>query len=760
MKIPDPLGCRETRFRIHTQNTPIIDLKIPSTLNFTLSNLKGTTYSSLVKSGDDIKSGQPLWAIDSKPQFPSPVNGKVTQIVNVPDIRGNKFLPAVSVKPSSDTSSKIFSPLNPLKDSASVLKERIEQAGIQIDSNGIVPLVELLFPKAELSIDAIIISAVDREPGVTSTIQQFRERSKDAITATNLIAKTTGVKKMFIAVPDTLENDLSAVSQPNQIEILTIPAKYPESFDAALIKRTGVQGPVVVINVEAALAVLDAVQLGKIQDTKVISVIGVNNTLVGNYRVSLGARFEDIFSELGIKLTHCDKVVAGGPMRGYAQYALAGSVDTGINALMMIPADSITEWTGEPCIYCGNCVDVCPVNLQPQLLGNYSEFCLFEKTREFEIEQCLECGLCASVCPSKRSLVQMIVLAKKEIQKAEEAQSGDNNEQQSKHPLIPKLATNDPALVLFSTAPKLTVGYAPHWRSKISLAKINFAFIFALIPAIFTGAVVQFYSARTAELNATLGPINRVLKSFVLEMGLNANFLWFSGIFGTVALGIGAGILSEYLCQVSMRQPYHVTNGHGALMGLILTLMMPPSVPAWVLVVGIFLSIFIGKQLFGGIGSYPMHPVMVGWLLVLLSWPQYVYPIGMTSIASAHSSVIVATAVGGVVLCLLGTIRYEIPVAVILSVVLFSLVFQSKIGGVADQLLAGHVVLAAFFIATDSTCSPANKIARWVYGFGVGFLIMLIRAYGIWPDSVPFAILLMNILNPLIDRLRPKVIKG
>jgi len=67
------------------------------------------------------------------------------------------------------------------------------------------------------------------------------------------------------------------------------------------------------------------------------------------------------------------------------------------------------------------------------------------------------------------------------------------------------------------------------------------------------------------------------------------------------------------------------------------------------------------------------------------------------------------------------------------------------------------LLLCAFFIATDSTCSPANQRPMWLYGFGVGFLIVLVRAFGVWPDAVPFAILLMNSIHPLLDRIRPRV---
>ncbi len=126
-----------------------------------------------------------------------------------------------------------------------------------------------------------------------------------------------------------------------------------------------------------------------------------------------------------------------------------------------------------------------------------------------------------------------------------------------------------------------------------------------------------------------------------------------------------------------------------------------------------------------------------------------------------NTAVVVAIILGGVVLCLTGHVRFEIPLGVIIGAIVFFFVFQDRLnGGLMEQLFTGHLFLAAFFLATDSTSSPANKLAMFIFGLGTGTLIMLIRAFGIWPDAVPFAVLLMNVVCPLIDRLKPTVKKG
>ncbi len=312
-----------------------------------------------------------------------------------------------------------------------------------------------------------------------------------------------------------------------------------------------------------------------------------------------------------------------------------------------------------------------------------------------------------------------------------------------------------------------TVGPGPHWRSKTSVTQMNYAFILALLPAAAIGVIAHGFMTDEMHVLGRATGLEWLLGSIVREFGISPGLLASIGAGGVLAMGMGVGVAAEYLIQVLFRQPYHAMNGHGALMGLLVAMFMPVSVPWWTLVIGVFLAILIGKQLYGGIGSYPFHPAMVGWLILLLSWPHHIYPVGMKSIASAHFAVILTTAAGGIALCALGHIRWQIPAAVIGGVILGSLIFGSvapeKLGGgslaeiMAAQFISGHVIIAAFFLATDSTSSPTNNLPAWLFGICMGLLIMLIRTYGQWPDAIPFAVLLSNVLNPLLDRIRPKV---
>jgi len=311
-----------------------------------------------------------------------------------------------------------------------------------------------------------------------------------------------------------------------------------------------------------------------------------------------------------------------------------------------------------------------------------------------------------------------------------------------------------------ATEPSLyTVGVAPHLRSSSSIAVLNWTMVLALLPTAIAGAVSHAYGqASVAPAGMDLTNMSPALTAVARELGVEAASLWFLGIMGTLTLALGLGMLLEYLTQVLMRQPYRALDGHGALMGALLGLMMPPTTPWWVLVFGILLAIVLGKQLYGGIGAYAMHPAVVGWLILLLSWPHHLYPIGSASIAAASVWPVGATLAGGLFLWWQGHIRPQIPLAALASIAIFSLLFAARLqGGPLDQILDGHVMLGAFFLATDATSSPANRRVLWIYGAGFGFLTVLIRAFGVWPDAVPFAVLLMNILSPLLDRIKPRM---
>jgi electron transport complex protein RnfC len=183
-----------------------------------------------------------------------------------------------------------------------------------------------------------------------------------------------------------------------------------------------------VVSVETALAALDAVREGKVQSSKLVTYISPAGEGRANLRVPMGTRFRDLFQKQGLAPRDQDKVIAGGPLRGFTQYSLDVSVDQGVDAFMLMPREVIEHWTNEPCVNCGACIKVCPVKLQPGLLGKSAEFGLFDQAEDYQIDKCIECGLCAAVCTGRRPILQWIRTAKEEIAKKRAAQQASETE--------------------------------------------------------------------------------------------------------------------------------------------------------------------------------------------------------------------------------------------------------------------------------------------------------------------------------------------
>jgi electron transport complex protein RnfD len=206
-----------------------------------------------------------------------------------------------------------------------------------------------------------------------------------------------------------------------------------------------------------------------------------------------------------------------------------------------------------------------------------------------------------------------------------------------------------------------------------------------------------------------------------------------------------------------MRQPERVGDLSALIQGVMFAMLLPPSAPWWLVLIGVFIMIVIGKQLFGGVGGYPISPVLLAWAVLLLSWANRIHPVGDQGLLG--TAWIPSIWIGGVALVVLGHLKWQAPLGMLAGVVFtaFGLgTLYPEVGSAAAQLATGSVVFGAFFLATDTTCSPANPWPRLVFGLSAGVLVVLLRLWGTWPEPVPFALLLMSLAAPLFDKIRPK----
>jgi electron transport complex protein RnfD len=237
----------------------------------------------------------------------------------------------------------------------------------------------------------------------------------------------------------------------------------------------------------------------------------------------------------------------------------------------------------------------------------------------------------------------------------------------------------------------------------------------------------------------------------------------------------------EGLCRNIMKREQTVRDGSAALTGLLLALNLPVTIPLWEAGLGCFAAIVLVKQLFGGLGQNFANPAITARIMLLLSvggdmthWIRPGEPYdavsSATPLASGDATLTqlfwgtdiggslgetsaAMLLLGGVFLMVIGIISPVTPLSYLGTVAVCTMLYTGgDLHAVGYQLLAGGLMLGAFFMATDYVTTPVTASGKLIFGIGCGVLTFLIRYFGRLPEGVSYAILLMNILTPYIDR--------
>lgn len=268
------------------------------------------------------------------------------------------------------------------------------------------------------------------------------------------------------------------------------------------------------------------------------------------------------------------------------------------------------------------------------------------------------------------------------------------------------------------------------------------------------------------------------------------------GAMRVMALSCAVAVISEALCNRLTKQEQSIDNYSALHTGLLFAFLLPASAPWWLVAIGSSASIVVGKVIFGGLGANPLCAPLVGWSICRISWGDFMdtnatmlmselpSPLqqlkyfGLESIQSLDTASlmlgnqlgglgeiqIAALLAGGAFLLVRKHITWEIPVSFAAGVAITSWIYQlidpAAYASPLFHLLSGGTVFGAIFLATEPASSPIGRIPALIYGLMAGTMVIIIRVYGIYPDGVPFAILLANLFTPLLDRIRPKPFGG
>ncbi|MBR5798240.1 MAG: RnfABCDGE type electron transport complex subunit D [Clostridia bacterium] len=258
-----------------------------------------------------------------------------------------------------------------------------------------------------------------------------------------------------------------------------------------------------------------------------------------------------------------------------------------------------------------------------------------------------------------------------------------------------------------------------------------------------------------------------------------------------LAVCVATCVASEFIFNLIIKKKQTVSDLSACVTGTLLALSLPATTSLWQCLIGSIFAIVVVKCLFGGIGCNFANPAVTARVFMLIAFAtsiaggtitnfQSVDLIGSATPldaikmgnASALPSLldmllgnrggaigetcVLALVLGGIYLIARKVIYWHTPAIFIGTVFLLSLAIKQDLTVALYQILGGGVVLAAFFMATDYSTTPINKTGKMVFAFGCGVITVLIRFWGSYPEGVSFAILLMNILAPYIEKLCAK----
>ncbi len=387
-----------------------------------------------VKAGDLVKRGQCLASSESGLFSPvhASISGVVKQICDCSHpIVG--FSRAIVIE--SDGKDEADERMVARRDSevealsADILRTIVFESGIVGLGGATFPTHIKLSPKGQL--ESFILNGAECEPYLTTDHRLMIEKTDEIVKGIRLVLKMINPKNCYIAIednkPDAIER-MRGYARMFDWKLIVLKSAYPQGGEKQLIKSClGKEVPsgklpfdvgALVHNVGTVYAIYEAVYLRKPLYERVVTVTGCCIANPKNILARIGTPVKDLIEQCGPLLKGPKKIVMGGPMTGVAQYTLEGPVIKGTGGIILFDEVEEKEEEESFCVRCGECVDNCPMGLNPGLIAMAINKEKFDLAQGLGIMDCIECGLCAYVCPGRKGIIQAIKTAKMRIRNA------------------------------------------------------------------------------------------------------------------------------------------------------------------------------------------------------------------------------------------------------------------------------------------------------------------------------------------------------
>lgn len=416
----------------YTAGQPIRRLPFPRRLTVPLSQHIGKPAKPLVRVGQEVVRGELIAEADGWLSVPhhAPATGVVEAIELRPSARG-PWTPAIIIRVHQGSTQEVL--CGEPRDMESLWPEEIIKA---VQDAGMVGLGGAAFPShaklavpRDVKVHTLLINGCECEPYLTCDHRVMVEHAADLIVGTRYAMRSVGAERALIGVEDNKPDAVKAIERvlpaDGSILVEAVPTKYPQGSEKMLIMALfGVEVPsgrlplslgIVVNNVGTLAALGKLLPAGQGLIERVVTVTGPGVARPGDYRVPLGTPLSFVMDYAGAP-TDVREVILGGPMMGQAAASLDVPITKGVSGVLVFGGEELRAREGGrvfPCIKCGECVESCPMGLNPSQLGQLAAKREYDAMAErYHLGDCFECGCCTYVCPSNIPLVQQFRVAK------------------------------------------------------------------------------------------------------------------------------------------------------------------------------------------------------------------------------------------------------------------------------------------------------------------------------------------------------------
>lgn len=397
---------------------------------YPLSQHIGAPAAPVVQKGDHVKRGQKIG--EAGGFVSAPVHSSVSGTVKGLEMRlgaTGTMANSIIIENDGKYEETEFVPARLEELTKEEILKRIQDGGVVGMGGAGFPTHVKLSPKMPKKIEYVLVNGAECEPYLTSNHRKMLDEPEEIIEGLRIMLTLFENAKGYICIednkPDCILKMKELVKDIPRMEVKELLTKYPQGGERTLIYATTgreinssmlpADVGCVVDNVDTVAAIYRAVILGEPVMDKVITVTGDGIRTPKNFRVYTGTDLAEVVEAAGGLKEGVSKVIAGGPMMGFAMYDLHVPCTKTTSACLCLEEDPVSKARQTACINCGRCVSVCPGGVIPARLATFAEHGDMENFQKFDGMECCECGCCSYICPAKRPLTQSIKSMRKMV---------------------------------------------------------------------------------------------------------------------------------------------------------------------------------------------------------------------------------------------------------------------------------------------------------------------------------------------------------